>query len=124
MKKELLGVLTEKIAKKFNLEEHSGKNIVIYDDKKIYIEKHKDEYKDEESYNNTVNNLSSIITSADFVYYNESTLGLEFFKYIDEDVLVAIRVANAKELKVRSVYPVSKTKIQNRKKKLKSIVHH
>jgi hypothetical protein len=118
MKKEVLGILTLEIAEEFNLIEHKGKKIVIYDDRKNYIAKHKNEYKTENSFKKTISNLSLIITAPDFVYYNESINGLEYFKLIDEDVLVAVRVMNSKELKVRSVYPVSKTKIENRKNKI------
>lgn len=69
--KEVLGILTEEIARKFQLDKHKGKKIVIYEDRKKYIEKHKDEYSSIDSFNKTVNNLSTIITTPDYVFYNE-----------------------------------------------------
>lgn len=43
--------------------------------------------------------------------------GLEYYKQLKSDILVAVRVNNGKELKVKSVYPVKRSKVENRKKK-------
>lgn len=48
--------------------------------------------------------------------------GLEFFKNIRGNILVAVRISPANELKVRSFYPVTQTKIDNRKKKEKEAI--
>ena len=53
----------------------------------------------------------------DYVFYDKSKKGLEFYKKINSNILVAVRVDNGKELKVKSVYPIKETKIENRKKK-------
>ena len=64
-------------------------------------------------------NLESIIERPDYVYYDVDKKGLEYYKNIKENVLVAVRISSGNELKVKSVYPVTETKIENRKKKEK-----
>lgn len=67
-------------------------------------------------------NLEKIIKDPDYVYYDVNKKGLEYYKNIKENTLVAIRISNGNELKVRSVYPVTETKIKNRKKKEKEAI--
>ena len=52
-----------------------------------------------------------------YVFYDKLKQGLEYYKKINSDILVAIRVNDGRELKVKSIYPVEKEKIENRKKK-------
>lgn len=118
MAKEIIGYLSVDFCSKHNISQFSGKSIVVYKDRYSYFEKHKDEYKSESSYQQTISSLTDIISNPCFVFYNEDTNGIEFFAKIDETVLVAVRAdLSATELKIRSIYPTNEGKLNNRKKK-------
>lgn len=110
--------MTLALCKKYDLQEFLNKDIVVYEDRISYFEKHKDQFKKRDHYINIIENLDLAISSPIYLYYDESKKGLEFYYYLDEYFLVAVRATvNSKELKVKSVYPVDEDKMQNRKNK-------
>lgn len=116
--KRVLGEVTKEIADNWDIKEYRNKKIVIYPDKKEHAkEKHINDYEKEEDYYYVMDSLETIINSPDYVFYDKSKQGLEYYKEVKVNVLVAVRVVPGNELKVKSVYPVEKTKIENRKKK-------
>ena len=80
-------------------------------------ERHINDYPSDDAYYFVMASLEEIIQNPDYVFYDESKQGLEYYKKINSDILVAIRVNDGRELKVKSIYPVEKEKIENRKKK-------
>ncbi len=86
------------------------------------IEKHLKDFGSEEKIKDIYNELSNIIKKPDYVFYNKNTKGIEFYKNIDKNICVAVRINPGKTLKVRSWYPVNEGKILNRKKKRNSEV--
>ena len=115
--KQVLGKINDDIIKKWHLDDYKYKNIVFYEERKKHIEKHKIQYTNEFEYYNVLNNLNNIIKNPDYVYYDVDKKGLEYYKKIKNNVLVAIRIAQGFELKIKSIYPVTDKKIENRKKK-------
>lgn len=115
--KQILGEISPKIIKKWNLEKYKGKKIVFYSDRKKHCEEHITQYDKEEDFYYTIANLEKIINKPDYVYYDVDKKGLEYYKNIRGNILVAVRISPGNELKVRSIYPVTPTKIENRKKK-------
>ena len=115
--KEIIGKISKDIAITHSILEYEEKVIVLYSDRYTHIERHKNEFIDEESYNNALNSLEKIISNPDYVYVDLRKNGLEFYKKIDENVCVAIRIDNrSNELKIKSMYPVTQSKIDNRKR--------
>lgn len=118
MNSKYLGMLDENIAEYWNILEHKNKPILVYEDRKKHvIENHLKDFGTIEIIEKSFNNLSNIIRKPDYVFYNTKTRGLEYYKNIDGDICVAVRVSSGAILKVKSWYPVSKTKIENRRKK-------
>ena len=116
--KRILGEVTKKVVEQWGLKEHQNKKIVMYYDRKEHCkERHLKDYENESNYYFVMDSLEEIIQSPDYVFYNKNTLGLEYYKKLNENILIAVRISNGKELKVRSVYPVYKNKIENKKKK-------
>ena len=116
--KRVLGKIDDIIIDKYGIEEHRGKNIVIYPDKKQHAkDRHIHEYDREEDFYIVSDSLQDIISNPDYVYYDEDKVGLEFYKNINGNILVAVGVQPGHELKVRSFYPINETKIDNRKNK-------
>lgn len=116
--KRILGVVSEQVVKQWGLQEQSNKKIVIYPEAKEHAkERHMEEYEKIDDYYYVMDSLEQIIQYPDYVFYDEKKHGLEYYKTLGTNVMVAVRVEKGRELKVKSVYPVSQLKIKNRKKK-------
>ncbi len=108
--KRVLGKVSKKIVENCNINEQ--KNVIYEETIKHSMERYIDDYKTVED-----NSLEKIISNPDYVFYDKSKKRLEYYKRLKSDILVAVRVNNGKELKVKSVYPVKRSKVENRKKK-------
>lgn len=116
--KRILGEISNEVVQQWNILEHKGKKIVMYPEAKEHSkDRHINDYPNEEDYYFVMDSLEEIIRQPDYVFYDKSKQGLEYYKKIDSNILVAVRVNNGRELKVKSVYPVETEKIENRKKK-------
>lgn len=116
--KRILGKLNKNIIEQWELYDHKDKKIVMYEEAKEHSKtKHLKEYENEEDYYIVMDSLEKIIKNPDYVFYDKSKKGLEYYKRVNQHILVAIRVDEGKELRVKSIYPVKSEKIENRKKK-------
>ena len=129
--KRILGKLSKDIAEQHGLYEHINKKIVLYDnDRKHCEKKHMHEFKDKKTFHYVMDNLEYIIEKPDRVFYvkgydvieNKATgektkverYSLEYYKELDEDVTVRVRVDEGRELKVKTVFKVDKEKIERK----------
>jgi len=120
---EYVGKLNSDIANYWNLSEHSNKPIVIfYDRKKHIIDKHLKDFGSIERIENVWSKLGLIIKNPDDVFYNETTKGLEYYKKIDDMIVVAVRINFGSVLKIRSFYPANKNKLNNRSIKKEQMI--
>ena len=116
--KRILGEVSNEVVEKWQLYEYKNKKIVMYPEAKEHSkDRHINDYKSVDDYYYVMDSLEEIINNPDYVFYDKSKAGLEYYKNIRGNILVAIRVIPGKELKVRSVYPVEQEKINNRRKK-------
>lgn len=113
-----IGILDENIAEYWGIEEHKNKPILVFDNKKQHvIDRHLKDFGSEDEIMKVYDNLSNIIKKPDYVYYNNVAKSLEYYKKIDSNVCVAVRINPGKVLKIKSWFPVNFKKIENRKKK-------
>lgn len=118
MNYKYVGILKEEIAEYWGIEEHKNKPILVYDNRKKHvIDSHLQDFGSVEEIEKVYNNLTNIIKNPDYVFYNSNTRGLEYYKKIDSDICVAVRINPGKVLKIKSWYPANSSKIANRKKK-------
>lgn len=116
--KRILGEVSNEIVQKWQLDEYKNKKIVMYPETKEHSrDRHIGDYESEEDYYFVMDSLEDIIKNPDYVFYDKSKAGLEYYKNVRGNILVAVRIVPGKELKVRSVYPVEQEKIDNRRKK-------
>ena len=122
--KQILGIIPQREIDKWFLNEYKDKNIVFYSDREEHCREHISQYESEKDYYYTMANLKEIIRNPSYVYYDVNKRGLEFYKRFRNNILVAVRVSSGNELRVKSVYPVSDTKIANRKKKEREAIEN
>lgn len=117
-----IGILDSRIAEKWGISEHKNKPILVFDNKREHvIDNHLEDFGNEANVDKVYNSLSNIIKKPDYVYYDSNKKGLEYYKKLDNNICVAVRVNPGRTLKVKSWYPVKESKIENRKKKEKQI---
>lgn len=110
-----LGFLRGDVAEYLGISEHKYKPIIVFYDRVHHVvDRHLKEFGSKEKIEKIYNNLSILINNPDYIFYNKKTNGLEYYKKIDFDVCVAVRINASKVLKVKSWYPVNEAKINNR----------
>lgn len=120
---EYIGKLNPSIANYWNLEEHANKPIVIYYNRKQHvIDNHLKDFGSIERIEDVWNKLGIIIRNPDDTFYNEKTRGLEYYKKIDDTIVVAIRINFGSVLKIKSFYPANKNKLNNRNLKKEQMI--
>lgn len=112
-----VGTISDEVVDRYKLYEY--RNIEIIQSLTLYkhVAKHVEEFQNVDSYNHTMNNIPEIIKKPDFVYYNPNKSSLSYFKEIDEDVCVVVKLKLRKNKSpyVSTVYPVNKRKIEKLK---------
>lgn len=115
---EFLGSLNPAIAKRWGLDEHANKPIVIYKNVKQHvIERHLKEFGSVEKIDFIWTKLSTIIKKPDDVFYNKQTKGLEYYKKIGDTIIVAVRINFSNLLKIKSFYIAHTGKLESRRVK-------
>ncbi len=122
MKYKYIGILDSKIARNLKINEHKNKPIVVYNDRIDHvIEHHLKDFGTKSKVMNAYNNLSNIIKHPDYVFLNIKNNSIEYYKNINTNICVAVRISPGKILKIRSWFPANKNKVVNRRKKAKEI---
>lgn len=120
---EYVGKLNPAIAKRWNLKEHANKPIVIYNNvRKHVVKRHLKDFGSEEEIDYVLSKLRVIIKKPDEVFYNSATNGLEYYKKINNMIIVAVRVDFGDTLKIKSFYPANQNKLNNRQSKEEQMI--
>lgn len=118
MKKKWIAKVTNGMATECKRLDLVDKNIVLYEnDEKHCYNKHYKNFSNPREFSYVMNNLDYIINEADFVYYNKKNDSLEYYKKLGHNITVRVKVENAKELKIKTVFPISDDKYENKKNK-------
>lgn len=118
-----IGKLNPNIAGYWGLNEHANKPIVIYNDRKQHvIDNHLKDFGSIENIENIRSKLGAIIKEPDDTFYNSKSNGLEYYKKIDDVIVVAIRINFGSVLKIKSFYPANKNKLNNRNLKKEQMI--
>ena len=112
---KIMGIVTKNIAEKWYLDEQKNKTILQEADIFKHIAPHAEQYESIESLNYTMEHMSDVINKPDFVFYNVSKNGIEYYKKLMENVVVVVTPSKKRELYISSVYPVDDIKIANRR---------
>lgn len=105
-----IGELNEKVINILNLN-CSPRNIILTADRIYHCEKHKNEYKDENSYNQSISNIPKIISSPDYIGFNKSNNSIQYVKRLEDTTLVAVRLSHRGVLTLRTVFPLTEYKL-------------
>lgn len=106
-----IGELNNEVINALNLN-CSPRNILLTTDRIYHCEKHKNEYKDENSYNQSIANIPKIINNPDYIGFNESNNSIHYVKQLEDAILVAVRLSYRGSLTLRTVFPLTEYKLK------------
>jgi len=106
-----IGILTNQVINSLNLSKDEC-NIVLWEDRFKYIQKHKSDFKSEESFYKCVAQIPEIIANPDYIGKHPTKNSIEYIKRIDELVIVAIRIKQG-QLALRTVFPLTESQLQD-----------
>ena len=111
---KIVGKISNEIVEKYKLYDYKNKEIIQSLDLYVHVAKHAKEFESVDSFNHTLSNVSKVILEPYFVYYDSPRNSLLYFKEIDENVCVVVKLnlRKNKDTYVATVYPISKNKIQ------------
>lgn len=101
-----IGILTKEIANLINLNIKEC-DIILWEDRFKYIEKHKVNFKSEEDFVKHVKAIPNIIQNPDYVGRHPKDNSIQYIKQLDELMIVAIRIKNKGSLCFRTAYPLT-----------------
>ena len=88
-------------------------NIVLWEDRFDYIQKHKPDFKSEESFRLCISKIPEIIDCPDYVAIHPTKNSIEYIKQVDELTIVAVRLRPSGELALRTVFPLTNKQLQD-----------
>lgn len=111
---KIVGRISDDIIEKYKLYDYRNREIIQSLDLYVHVAKHAKEFESVDSFNHTLSNISEIISNPYFVYYEPSRNSLLYFKEIDENVCVVVKLTlrKNKDSYVATVYPINKNKIK------------
>lgn len=109
-----VGTLNSKVISLLGLQTNE-KKIVIGKDKLKYVEKHKHKFKSEDEFVRHIESLPEIIDNPDYVGLHPNGDSIEYIKQIDKILLIAVRIRSQGNLWIKSVFPITKDKLETYK---------
>lgn len=111
---KIVGKISDDVVEKYKLYEYQDMEIVQSLDLYLHIAKHVKEFESVDSFNHTIDNIPLIISNPDFVYHDPHRKSLLYFKELDENVCVVVKLnlKKNKDTYIATIYPISKAKIQ------------
>ena len=111
--KKIVGRISDDVVERYKLYEYRNMEIVQALDLYVHIAKHAKEFQSVDSYNHSVSSIPQIISQPEFVYYDQQRKSLLYFKKIEENVCVVVKLnlRKNKDTYVATIFPISKTKI-------------
>ncbi len=114
---KIVGRISDEVVEKYKLYDYRNQEIVQSLDLYLHIAKPIPEFESVDSYNNTISNIPNIIKNPEFVYYDLHRNSLMYFKEIDENVCIVVKLnlRKNKDTYISTIYPISKAKIDRYK---------
>ena len=120
LKKQIIGLITTELAMKCKIPEYANKFIVIYENDRRHCEKrHSKDFKNIAMFNYVMNNLDKLIKTSDFYFFNPKNSTLEYYKKIEENITIRVKIEPGNEMKVKTVFPINEEKYINKLNKSK-----
>ena len=88
-------------------------DIILWEDRFKYIEKHIQDFESEEAFENHISSIPDIIENPDYVARHPKDNSIRYIKRINELMIVAIRIKDKGNLAFRSAYPITESQLDD-----------
>jgi len=107
-----IGMLTKEIADIIKLDRDEC-DIVLWEDRFKYIEKHKENFESEESFIKHIELIPDIIENPDYVGRHPKDNSIQYIKQLDKLMIVAVRIKYKGKLCFRTAYPLTEKQLKD-----------
>lgn len=119
MNKQNITIVSEKDAQNCKRPDLAGKKIVLYESDKLHCySEHYNNFKNKKEFSFIMNNLDYVINECDFVLYNSKNNSLEYYKKINNNITIRVKVQNSNELKIKTMFPVPDDKYEAKRNRM------
>jgi hypothetical protein len=108
----IIGKLSKEIIALLKLN-RSECNIILWEDRFKYIEKHIQDFESEEEFRKHISLIPDIIENPDYVGRHPKDNSIRYIKRINELMIVAIRIKDKGNLAFRSAYPITESQLDD-----------
>lgn len=88
-------------------------DIVMWEDRYQYIQKHKNDFQSEENFYSCVKKIPDVIADPDYIALHPTKNSIEYIKQIDELFIVAVRLKKTGNLAFRTAFPLTQKQLQD-----------
>ena len=114
-----VGKLTENFCKKYGITDGMGFDIVQSIGLVYHVQKHTSNFLNLNNYTDALSNISKVIASPIFVYFDSARNSIRFYKKLQQYVCVVVNIDKT-VAHVATVYPINKKKIDRLKQKVEN----
>lgn len=107
-----IGELTQEVIDLLNIGRKPC-NIVMWQERLKYTEKHKFNFKIEEEYQEAIKNIPNIIKNPDYVGLHPNDNSIQYIKQVNRLMLVGIRIRQEGEISYRTAYPITESQLKD-----------
>ncbi len=116
MKKKTITKVSKKVGIDCKRNDLVGKNIVFYEnDMKHCYNRHYKDFDNPKDFSFVINHLDYIIDECDFVLFNNKNQSLEYYKKLNNNITVRVKVENSNELKIKTFFRIPEEKYELKK---------
>lgn len=118
MKKRKISKVSLKVAQDCKRMDLLDKPIVIYEnDERHCYNRHYSDFENPRDFSFVMKNLSYIIDECDFVLFNDKNNSLEYYKKLNNNVTIRIKIENSNELKIKTFFTIPDEKYEIKRTK-------
>ncbi len=107
LSEDLISILKQK--KPDFIQQIKNRRIIMWSERLVHIEKHKNNFQDEETFNEYVGRIPEIIENPDVIGVRDKDNSIQFIKELENNVLVAVRLNTKGNLSFRTMYPITES---------------
>lgn len=92
-------------------------NIVLWDNRIEYTEKHKGNFKTPDMYYKYLSEIPNMIKNPDYIGLPPHDSSIQFIKQCENNIVVAIRISTSGGLSYRTMYPITDSQLEDYQRK-------
>lgn len=110
---EVISFLKEKNTTNNSLDNLKPCDILLWNNRIEYTEKHKGNFRTAEEYYRCIENIPNIIENPDYIGLHPHDNSIQYIKTFNDIVLVAVRITQTGNISYRTLYPITESQLKD-----------